>query len=247
MTVFIEELVRSTRRAVERRKRDPLPERKSTMRSLSAAIRRVDKAIIAEIKPRSPSAGDLLGARDAFAIARDYEDGGAVAISVLVAPAFGGAVETVSGVKGAVTIPVLYKDFIIDDFQIWEGFSYGADAVLLIEGISPVERLMSLVDDLGMEAIVECHTAEDIERAIAVGAELLGINNRDLKTLTVDLETTAQLAESVPGSKLLISESGVKTPSDASYLFDCGADALLIGTALMEASNQKEFIQVCMT
>jgi indole-3-glycerol phosphate synthase len=247
MTVFIEELVRSTRRAVERRKRDPLPERKSTMRSLSAAIRRVDKAIIAEIKPRSPSAGDLLGARDAFAIARDYEDGGAVAISVLVAPAFGGAVETVSGVKGAVTVPVLYKDFIIDDFQIWEGFSYGADAVLLIEGISPVERLMSLVDDLGMEAIVECHTAEDIERAMDAGAELLGINNRDLKTLTVDLETTAQLAESVPGSKLLISESGVKTPSDASYLFDCGADALLIGTALMEASNQKEFIQVCMT
>ena len=246
MTGLIDELVRSTRWAVERRRHDPLPERKSTMRSLATAIKRVDKAIIAEIKPRSPSAGDLLGARNALAIARDFEAGGAAALSVLVAPAFGGAVKTVSGAKRVVAVPVLYKDFIIDGFQIREGFSYGADAVLLIEGISPVERLMNLVDDLGMEAIVECHTAEDIDRAIAVGAELVGINNRDLSTLTVDLETTARLADSVPGNKLMISESGVKTPADASYLFDCGADALLIGTALMEARNPKEFMQLCM-
>ncbi|HDS45869.1 MAG TPA: indole-3-glycerol-phosphate synthase [Methanomicrobia archaeon] len=247
MPGFIEALLRSTRQAVERRKHDPLPERAHAIRSLSAAIRRVDKAIIAEIKPRSPSAGDLLRSRDAIAIAHDYAAGGAAALSVLIAPAFGGAVETVSRVRRAVTVPVLYKEFITDEFQIWEAFSYGADAVLLIEGISPVALLMNLVDELGMEAIVECHTAEDIDRAVAAGAELVGINNRDLSTFTVDLETTARLAELVPGNKLMISESGVKTPSDASYLFDCGADALLIGTALMEARNPKEFIHVCMT
>jgi len=117
---------------------------------------------------------------------------------------------------------------------------------LLIEGISPVEKLLDVVDDLGLEAVVECHSVEEIEEAVNAGAELIGINNRNLRTFTVDLETTARLSEYVPKDRILISESGVKTAADASYLFDCGADALLIGTALMRSENPKEFIKACL-
>jgi indole-3-glycerol phosphate synthase len=203
-------------------------------------------SIIAELKPRSPRDGDLLGTRDIFSLAGDYEAGGAVALSVLTAPSFGGDVETLARVKRRVDVPVLYKDFVIDEFQVHEAFGYGADAVLLIESVSPVGALLDLVDDLGLDAVVECHSAAEIERAASAGADLIGINNRDLKTFRVDLETTARLAECVPRYAKLISESGVRTPADARYLFECGADALLIGTAVMQAANPKEFIQQCL-
>jgi len=242
---LIDRIVRDTKIAVERRRKDKIPERASELIRLSVAIESSDKAIIAEIKPRSPRLGDLIGDRGILALAGEYVEGGAAAISVLTSPHFGGAVEHVSRVKERAGIPVLYKDFVLDDYQIREAFGYGADAVLLIEGISPVEKLLEVVDDLGLEAVVECHSAEEIEDALKLGAELIGINNRDLRTFAVDLGTTARLAEFVPGSKTLISESGVNTPADASYLFECGADALLIGTALMRSENPKEFIRAC--
>jgi indole-3-glycerol phosphate synthase len=242
---LLDRIVRDTKRAVERGKKSTIPERKSDILRLSSAIKKKDKAIIAEIKPRSPREGDLIGNRDILTLASEYEEGGATALSVITSPHFGGKVENVSKVKRSVSVPVLYKDFVVDEYQVWEGFGYGADAVLLIESISPVAKLLDLVDDLGLEAVVECHSAEEIEKAINAGAKLIGINNRNLRTLTVDLETTAKLAEYVPEDRIMISESGVKTPADARYLFECGADALLIGTALMRSGNPKEFIQLC--
>jgi indole-3-glycerol phosphate synthase len=243
---LIDRIVKDTRIAVERRKKEKNPERKSNVLRLSEAIKRKDKAIIAEIKPHSPREGDLIGNRNILSLARDYEEGGATALSVLTSSHFGGQVDNVSLVKERVSIPVLYKDFVLDEYQVGEGFGYGADAILLIEGISPVEKLLDVVDDLELEALVECHSAEEIEKALNAGARLIGINNRNLKTFTVDLETTVQLAEYVPKDRILISESGVKTPADASYLFACGANALLIGTALMRSQNPKEFIQSCL-
>ncbi|MBN1762398.1 MAG: indole-3-glycerol-phosphate synthase [Methanomicrobia archaeon] len=244
---LIDRMVKDTKLAVERRREERIPERKSKVLRLSNAIKKNDKAIIAEIKPRSPTTGDLIGTRDIVSIAREYEAGCATALSVLTSTHFGGEVANVSRVKGNASIPVLYKDFVVDEYQILEAFGYGADAVLLIEGISPVEQLLDVVGDLGLEAVVECHSAEEIESAVSAGADIIGINNRDLRTLTVDIETTARLSEYVPGDTILISESGVKTSADARYLFDCGADALLIGTALMQSEDPKEFIKSCIT
>ena len=242
---LIDKIVKDTKIAVDRRKKEKIPERKSNVLRLSDSIKGRGRAIIAEIKPRSPSEGDLIGTRDILSLARDYEEGGATALSVLTSSHFGGAVGNVSLVKESVSTPVLCKDFVLDEYQVWEGFGYGADALLLIEGISPVEKLLDVVDDLGLDALVECHSAEEIEKALNAGARLIGINNRNLRTFTIDLETTAQLAEYVPKDRILISESGVKTPEDASYLFACGANALLIGTALMRSQDPKEFIESC--
>jgi indole-3-glycerol phosphate synthase len=242
---LIDEMVKDTKRAVERRKTESIPERESDILHLSWAIDLTYNAIIAEIKPRSPRDGDLIGNRDVLTLAGEYEEGGAAALSVLTSPYFGGEVKNISIVKKRAEIPVLYKDFVVDEYQILEGYGYGADAILLIEGISPVEKLLDVVADLGLEAVVECHSVGEIEKAVNAGAELIGINNRNLRTFTVDLETTARLSEYVPGDRIMISESGVKTPADASYLFDCGADALLIGTALMRSENPKEFIRAC--
>lgn len=242
---LIDRMVKDTKLAVEKRSEGRIPERTSKFIRLSNAIIKNDKAIIAEIKPKSPTNGDLIGARDILSLARDYEGGGATALSVLTSPHFGGSVANVSHVKSSASIPVLYKDFVVDEYQILEAFGYGADAVLLIEGISPVEKLLDGVGDLGLEAVVECHSAAEIESAVSSGADIIGINNRNLRTLTVDIETTARLSEYVPRDRILISESGVKTEADARYLFDCGADALLIGTALMQAENPKEFIKLC--
>jgi indole-3-glycerol phosphate synthase len=242
---LLEPLVQETRRAVEERRRTTLPDRTGEILSLRGAIELTAPAIIAELKPRSPREGDLLGTREILALAAAYEAGGAAAISVLTSPSFGGAVETLARVKRSVDIPVLSKDFVLDEFQVREAFGYGADAVLLIAALSPVEKLLDVVDDLGLDAVVECHSAEEIERAANAGADLIGINNRDLRTFSVDLETTARLAAGVPRYAKLISESGVRGPEDARYLFECGADALLIGTAVMKAANPQEFIQQC--
>lgn len=242
---LIDRIIEDTRIRVKRRNKVNIPERKSDILRLSSAIKRKDKAIIAEIKPRSPRDGDLIGTRDVLSLAGEYQEGGATALSVITSPYFGGNVENVSEVKRSVSVPVLYKDFVVDEYQVWEGFGYGADAVLLIESISPVAKLLDVVADLGLEAVVECHSAEELENAVNAGAKLIGINNRNLRTFTVDLETTAKLAAYVPKDSIMISESGVKTPADARYLFKCGADALLIGTALMKSGNPKEFIKLC--
>ncbi|MFA4966157.1 MAG: indole-3-glycerol-phosphate synthase, partial [Thermoleophilia bacterium] len=194
-------------------------------------------AIIAEVKRRSPSKGDLAPGLDAVAQARAYEAAGADAISVLTEPeSFGGSLGDLRSVAAAVRIPVLRKDFIIDPYQVWEAADAGAAAVLLIAAALPGHTLGLLLDeclDCGLDALVEVHDADDIERAYAVGAPLMGINNRDLRTLEVDLAVTERLSSLIGACVLLVSESGIGSPGEARRLRAAGAQAILVGEALV--------------
>jgi len=194
-------------------------------------------AVIAEIKRRSPSKGDLAPDLDAVAQARAYEAAGAEAISVLTEPdRFGGSMGDLRGVAAAVDVPVLRKDFIIDPYQVWEAAAAGAAAVLLIAAALPSSSLGTLLDechDCGLDALVEIHDADDLERAYSVGATMMGINNRDLRTLAVDLTVTEELGALIGACVLFISESGISAPSDARRVRAAGAQAVLVGEALV--------------
>lgn len=236
------------RKQVERGKRkapvDRLPSRPAERLSLADAIRRSKGAsLIAEIKPKSPSGGLLRRDLDVVALARAYESGGATGISVLTEPSyFGGSLEDLAKVKRSVGLPVLRKDFIIDEYQVHESAAYGADSVLLITSClgDDLKDFLSLTDDLGLEALVECYSKREVERAVEAGAEMIGINNRNLRTLEIDFNITNELAKHVPKDKILVSESGVKSPEDVKFLLNAGANAVLVGTALMRAQDPKQ-------
>jgi indole-3-glycerol phosphate synthase len=245
---MIEEIISSRRRDVEDRKREisleDLPDRSTKFNSLFNSIlgRFGEAKIIAEIKPMSPSEGVIKSDLDVVEIAKDYEAGGAVGISVLTEERyFGGRIEYLKEVKDNVNIPVLRKDFIIDEYQIHESFSYEADVILLISSFigKKIHDFLSLANDLGLEAIVECHNSSEIDTAAKIGARLIGINNRDLKTMNVDIGTTKRLAKYVPKDRIIISESGIKNREDIKFVMDAGANAVLIGTTLMRSKDPK--------
>jgi len=245
---LLEEIITKTLNRVEARKKeipiDKLPVRQTEFRSLIYAVEGLHgPSVIAELKPKSPFAGILRQNLDVSAQAKAYEAGGAVGISVLTEPDyFGGNLENLTTVRQNVTLPVLRKDFIIDDYQILESSSYDADAVLLIVSCLG-ERLpdfVDLVEDIGMEALVECHSRTEVEKAVAAGATLIGVNNRDLDTMKIDLNLTKELAKYVPEDRILVSESGINTPDDVRFLLDSGAKAVLIGTVLMKAGNVEQ-------
>ncbi|MEX0856484.1 MAG: indole-3-glycerol phosphate synthase TrpC [Gemmatimonadota bacterium] len=196
-------------------------------------------SLIAEVKRRSPGAGEIRPTLDPVGLAESYAHAGASAISVLTdGDYFGGALEDLETVRSAVTIPVLRKDFVLDPLQLWEARSAGADAVLLIVRIledSALRDLRLLAEDLGMTALVEVHDAEELDRALRAGGEVLGINNRDLRSFETRLETTLELLPLVPDSAVLVSESGVRTVSDVERLGGAGVDAVLVGEALLRA------------
>ncbi len=212
-------------------------------RDFTAALTgRDDVAIIAEIKRASPSEGAIReGDFDPAAIARQYEQAGAAALSVLTDEAFfAGKLEYLTAAREACSIPVLRKDFIIDEYQLHEARAAGADAVLLIVAALPpalLRDLLALTHSLGMTALVESHDEAELEVALGSGAEVLGVNNRDLRTFEVDLGTTERLAAKVRGDRVLVAESGVHTREDVEHLAAAGADAALIGTALMRAED----------
>lgn len=242
---LVGEILVETGKMVEERKREvplyKLPKRTSEPMSLARAIKRCPHVpVIAEVKPKSPYAGVLRLHPDVPALARAYEVGGAVAISVLTEPKyFGGSLEALVVAKESVGLPVLRKDFIIDEYQIHESLAFGADALLLIVSCigEKLSELLSLAEDLGLEALVECHSKSEVERAVEAGAELIGLNNRDLKTLRVDLEVTKKLAKYVPPDRIVVSESGIGGAEDVEFLLRSGAKAVLVGTALMRASK----------
>jgi indole-3-glycerol phosphate synthase len=242
---LLDEITSEVRKAVEIKKRempiDKLPSRSTEFRSLSDAIEECQGVpVIAEIKPRSPSAGILKPDLNVGALAKVYESGGAVGISVLTEPKyFGGSLQNLVKVKESVELPILRKDFIIDEYQVHESVAYGADSLLLIVSClgDELHKFLSLANNLGLEAVVECHSEPEIEKAVEAGAKLIGINNRDLKTLKIDLNITKKLAKYVPKDRILISESGIKGPEDVKFLLDAGAKAVLVGTLLMKASN----------
>ena len=210
-------------------------------RSLRERIARGEPAIIAEIKRASPSKGLIRADFDAARIAASYERNGAACLSVLTdREFFGGSADDLRAARAAVGIPVLRKDFIVDAYQVYEARAWGADCILLIMDAAPdavLHELATLARDLGMDVLVESHDAAQVERALALPTPLIGINNRDLKSLAIRLETTLELAPRVPGDRLVVGESGIETPEHVNALRRAGVSAYLVGSVFMAAPD----------
>lgn len=247
----LEQIVADVRaRVKEQARRNPVAKMKidrSPRRSLRAAIENATGVpLIAEIKRASPSAGDIKLGVDVLEAAREMVRGGAIAISVLTEPKyFKGDPSFVPKIRGAVDVPILRKDFIVDEYQLHESAALGADAVLLIAGVlgKDLKHFIELAQKLGMESLVEVDDEEQVKLASAAGAKIIGINNRDLKTMKVDVARTARLAPLVPDGVVLVSESGIRMPNDVTFVLDAGADAVLVGTALMKSGDIEQQVR----
>jgi indole-3-glycerol phosphate synthase len=244
------EIVGNTRREVARRRaaipraglerqcRDAAPARdfESALRALPGTVR-----LIAEVKKASPSRGVLAHGLDPVAVATAYASHGADAISVLTDEKyFQGSLDDLRAVRAAVDVPLLRKDFTIDEYQLWESRAAGADAVLLIVSILEPPRLGDLLaaaKGLGLAALVECHTAAELDQALTAGSRIIGINNRDLATFETRLETTLELLPSIPPGPVVVSESGFFTGADVRRVVTAGAHAVLIGEALVRSND----------
>ena len=206
-----------------------------------AALAAPGVSLIAEVKRASPSKGDLAEIAEPEVLAKAYEDNGATAISCLTEQRrFKGSLEDFDAVRRAVNIPLLRKDFTVNPYQIHEARAHGADIVLLIVAALEQQRLESLLDrteSLGMTALVEVHTAEEAERAVAAGAKVIGVNARNLKTLDVDPQVFSKIAPLLPDDVVKIAESGVKNKNDLNAYAAAGADAVLVGEGLVTAGN----------
>jgi indole-3-glycerol phosphate synthase len=202
--------------------------------------------VIAEIKRRSPSKGQLATIADPASLAVQYADGGAAAISVLTEQRrFNGSLADLDAVRAAVDIPLLRKDFMIDEYQIWEARAHGADLILLIVASlsdAQLREYSALSRELGMNVLVETHTAGEVERAVAAGARIIGVNVRNLKTLDVDRSVFAELAAGIPAGALVVGESGVRGVDDVRHYAASGANAVLVGEALVSDSTPRERI-----
>lgn len=215
-------------------------ERMPPPRDFAAALRRGPGdpvRVIAEVKKASPSKGVIREDFDPAAIARAYADAGAAAISVLTdRDYFQGSLENLERVREAVDLPLLRKDFTIDPYQVYEARRHGADAVLLIAAVlddGELKELLAVAGRLGLSALVEVHTAAELERALGAGARLVGINNRDLATFDTTLATTYELLKGIPDDVVRVSESGIRTRDEVRELEAAGLDAILVGESLM--------------
>lgn len=197
--------------------------------------------LIAEVKRASPSRGVLCSNFNPVEMAKTYAQGGAAAISVLTdAKHFQGSIDHLRAIKKEVKLPLLRKDFIIDSYQVYQSRAGGADALLLIAAILSQEQLKELLllsHSLGLKCLVEVHHEGEVERALLSGAEIIGINNRDLNTFTTDLNTTRRLLPLIPAGRIVVSESGIKNRSDVEKLKEWGVNTILVGEALVTASN----------
>lgn len=243
-------IVAATRRIVEvraaetpaevlRARAEAAPARQGHFRK---ALERTDRInVIAECKRRSPSRGLLRPSYDPMAIARGYQAAGAAALSVLTEPTFfDGALEHLTAVRAAVSLPILRKDFIVEAYQLYEARLAGADAVLLIvAALSPadLEALLAEAARLGLDALVEVHNQEELEVAIEAGAPIVGVNNRNLRDLTVKIETSYRLIDRIPRGVLAVSESGLKSAEDLSGLRAVGYRGFLLGERLMTSPD----------
>jgi indole-3-glycerol phosphate synthase len=245
---MIEELVEAARAGVERRRAEvPLEElerrlgERPEQRPFVEALTRPGLSLIAEFKRRSPSAGEIRGAATPAQIAKAYEEGGAAALSVLTDEThFGGSLADLSEARAACELPVLQKDFIVDRYQLYEAAIAGADAVLLIVATLDQADLAVLHTEargLDLDCVVEVHEEPELEIALTVDAEVIGINNRNLEDFSVDVQTTFELMPDVPAGKIVVSESGIAERSTLEELERVGVDAVLIGEALMRAED----------
>jgi len=207
----------------------------------AAALRGKGIKLIAEVKKASPSRGVLCPDFDPVALAKIYAQNGAAAISVLTeVNYFKGSLKHLVDIRGAVNIPLLRKDFIYDEYQIYESTAYGADALLLIVAILSPEQLMELMElsrSLGLDCLVEVHNEEELFTALLAGAEIIGINNRDLNTFRVDTNTTRRLRMLIPDENIVVSESGIHNSDDMKKMKECKVNAVLVGEALVTASD----------
>jgi len=214
--------------------------------AFEAALRKPGLSFICELKKSSPSKGIISETFPYLDIARDYAAAGADAISCLTEPKwFLGSDQIFTDVRAAVDLPMLRKDFTVDAYQIYQAKTMGADAVLLICAILPqdtIRRFLALCYELGLSALVEAHDAAEIETAIYAGARIIGVNNRNLKDFSVDTGNSRRLKELVPEGVLFVSESGIQSAEDVRLLRESGVDAVLIGEALMRASDKKAML-----
>ena len=246
MAVSLDQILDSTRRGLaslrgHRERLDREAASRPRPRSLAAALRGGPVAVIAEVKRRSPSAGVIRDDLDPGERAALYARHGAAAVSVLTdSPHFGGSIGDLRAASAAADVPLLRKDFILDEVQVVEARAAGAAAVLLIVRALPPERLKALlafVRAAELEALVEVHTAAELDRALAVGAEIVGVNSRDLDTFAIDLPASWELIARVPSDRLAVAESGMYGPEDVEGAAHAGADAVLVGTALSAAPD----------
>jgi indole-3-glycerol phosphate synthase len=232
------------------RHRDELEQRAShrlAARDFRAALRSNSPAIIAEIKQASPSKGVLAENFNPASIARAYAQGGAAALSVLTdREFFQGELADLESARAACKIPVLRKDFTIDEFHVIEAAAHGADAILLIAAVlseSEMTRFRELAAKFGMAALVEVHDGDELDVALASGAEIVGVNNRNLNTFEVTLETSLRLVEKIPSNVIKVSESGIHSNSDVRKLVAAGFDAFLVGEHLMKSANPADALR----
>lgn len=211
--------------------------------SLAAIAASGENALICELKRKSPSAGEILPGADPIAIAAEYEAGGAACLSILTdGPSFGGSLADLDAARGAVALPLLRKDFMIDPWQVVEARAHGADAILVIlAAVDDVlaDELCAAARSHGMDVLAEVHDAAELERALRLDAELIGVNNRNLKTMTTDLAVTQALAPLLPRGRALVSESGISRPGDIERLRETGARRFLIGESLMKQVDRR--------
>ena len=216
--------------------RDPMPH-----------FRAAGSSVIAEVKRRSPSKGDLADITDPAALAREYAAGGAAAISVLTEQRrFGGSLDDLRAVRAAVDTPLLRKDFIVTAYQLVEARAAGADLALLIVAALTDDQLRALYDEareLGLTVLVEVHDEAETERAVDLGAELIGVNARNLKTLAVDGETFGRLAPLIPDDRVKVAESGIFGPDDVARFVSQGARAVLVGEALVKDGDPQQAVR----
>lgn len=259
--MILDELAKSTKIRIEKQKESYSPEDIRRDAELMAeremevqefdypfeeALGRKGLSIISEVKKASPSKGVIAEEFPFLEIAKEYESAGADAISCLTEPErFRGSDEYLKTIAKEVKIPVLRKDFTVDPYMIYQAKLFGASAVLLIAAILSDEELKSyygIADSLGLSCLFEAHDAEEVERCLAAGARIVGVNNRNLKDFTVDINNSIRLRDMVPSDIIFVSESGIMTPADVKALYDNGTDAVLIGEMLMRSSDKTSLI-----
>ncbi len=235
-----------------RRRRDQLPvaefsPRSGAVRDFAGALGQQGLQVIVEVKRKSPSKGNIRPDLDPADLARTYEQAGAAAISVLTDKKyFGGSLDHLAEVRASVKLPVLHKDFIINEYQVHESYHVGADAILLIADALPpdrLERLYHLADSLGLHILVEGYGDEALARIERLAPRIAGINSRDLATMQVDLETMLKRRQLLPEGALQVAESGITCPADLARVDRAGFDAVLIGTALLAEGNPGETLR----
>jgi indole-3-glycerol phosphate synthase len=254
MSVRLEELVHATRDALHRRKSERSiaelereAESQPEGRPFAEALARPGTSLIAEHKRRSPSAGAIREGRPCADVVRAFERGGAAAVSVLTEQAhFGGSLADLSEARAATELPILRKDFTIDRYQLFEAKAAGADAVLLVVGSVENRELAALYREaraLDLDAMVEVHREDDLEVALEIDADVLGINNRNLEDFSVDLQRTFDLLADVPAGKVVVSESGIQYREQIEELEQVGVDAVLIGEVLMRSPDPEAAVR----